>query len=130
MRGMTSEAGAVFAFTQEGDAMVFTSLADAASYMEAIDVEDGEYAALFLIDGRIVAATTGAENVVLTVTADRDEHGLKRRVREYRLRAGEPPVDDLVAVANDWLQRDWERRWPRWPHWLTRRRRGEGPPSV
>lgn len=127
--GMTSEAGAVFIFTQDGDARVCRSLSDA-SRMEAIDVDNGEYPGIFLLDGRIVTATTVAGDVVLTVTEDRDYDGLRRRMQEFRHRSGLSPLDDLVEVAYEWLRGEWEHRWPKRPRWLARRVHGDAPPSV
>jgi hypothetical protein len=40
---VTCDVGAVFVFTKDDDLNVFVSLDDAAKWVEAIDVDDGEY---------------------------------------------------------------------------------------
>jgi hypothetical protein len=78
--------------------------------MEAVDVDAGEYPALFTLDGRIVTVTTEAEQVVLTVDEQRDEAGLRQRLLDARPRVGlTSPPDDLVASANELLRLEWER---------------------
>jgi len=57
---------AVLVFSLDRDVQVFASPKDAAGYMEAIDVRDGEYPALFTLDGRIVQATTADDHVHLS----------------------------------------------------------------
>ena len=42
---------AVFAFDTNGDVYVFASEDHAAGWIEAVDVDDGEYAAAYLHDG-------------------------------------------------------------------------------
>ena len=76
-------------------------------------------------------ATTDAGRVTLTVTDERDEasllHGLDECGSRYRLSS---PADDVVAVANELLRREWKSRWPRRPRWLSRRLYGDGPTQL
>ncbi|SDR89775.1 hypothetical protein SAMN04489717_0946 [Actinopolymorpha singaporensis] len=132
---MADEVRAVFVFDRDHDALVFRSLEHATGYMEAIDVEEGEYVALFTETGGIVNATTTAERVVLTVTGERDEADLRARLRDHQRRMRTPePITDPVAFASDYLRREreweWAHRWPRWPAWLDRRLHGEHPPKA
>jgi hypothetical protein len=130
---MTPAVRAVFVFDQDGDVMAFPSVEDAAGEMEAVDVDAGEYAALYALDGRIVTATIDAERVmvILTVEEQRDEAGLRQRLLDARERVGlTSPPDDLAAIANELLRLEWEHRWPKWPRWLARRLHGQGPHAV
>lgn len=69
---------AVLVFYNDGDLDVFPSLQHAGGWMEAIDVDGGEYAAAFLHDGTVVDMRTAQERVVLTPTAKRDPVRLDR----------------------------------------------------
>ena len=122
----------VFVFSEDPLPQAFRSLADAEAEMEAIDVENGEYKAVYTLDGRIVSAATADNRVVLKVTAERDEADLDWRLREWAKRA--PELNDLlgdrVATANQLLLDEWEVRWPQHPKWLARRLHGEEPPQI
>jgi hypothetical protein len=109
----------------------FPSVDDAAASMEGIDVDNGEYPALFTLDGRIVTATASRNDVVLTITDRRDEPDLDRRLREWAPRIGlTSPPDDRRAIANELMRLDWELRWPKRPRWLARRLHGAAPPQI
>lgn len=123
--------GAVFVFDTSGDLNVFASLGDAAGWMEAIDVDDGEYAAAYLADGTVLRLSTDSNRVVLTPVPERDLPGLTAAVGQYERRLhGQAEVDDLVRYANAWLRREWEAAWPRRPQWLARRLHGAEPKQV
>jgi len=125
------DVGAVFVFTKDDDLNVFVSLDDAAGWMEAIDVDDGEYPALFTLDGRLVNARTEDQSVRLSVTGEQDEAALHLRLQDYRRRVGLTSApEDTRAVANELLRLEWEHRWPKRPAWLSRRLHGEGPRQV
>jgi hypothetical protein len=128
MRAMTD--APVFVFALDGvDA--FPSVADAAASMEGIDVANGEYEALFTLDGHIVTAAAARNDVVLTITDQRDEPDLQRRLRDWASRIGLTSApDDRRAIANELMRRDWELRWPRRPRWLARRLHGSAPPQI
>lgn len=122
---------AVFTFDRDGNLSAFPTLAFAAAWMEAIDVDDDEYEAVYTIDGRIVQASTANEAVILTVTARHDKPDLRRRLDEIRVRDGLlSPVDNTVGIANELMRREWENRWPRWPRWLPRLGPSKGPAQI
>jgi hypothetical protein len=123
-------AAPVFVFALDG-VEAFPSVDDAAASMEGIDVANGEYEAVFTLDGRPVTATASKNDVVLTITDRRDEADLDRRLRDWAPRIGlTSPPEDRRAVANELMRRDWELRWPKRPRWLARRLHGSEPPRV
>lgn len=123
---------ALLVFTRDGELIVFGALTDAAGWMESIDVLDGEYEALFTLDGTIVAASGAANGPVsLTVTDHGDLDGLRQRLRQAQQRAGfRCTPDDPRAVANELLRLEWEHSRRRRPRWLARRLHGDAPPTV
>ncbi len=122
---------AVFIFDRDGDLNVFPSLRDAAGWLEAVDVEAGEYKAAFLHDGTVVNVGTSAETVVLTPTAVRDQRSLCDEIARYQQRvASAPQTVDPLDFANEWLRREWDVRWPKRPAWLARRLHGDAPAQV
>ncbi|WP_405021276.1 hypothetical protein OHV05_34595 [Kitasatospora sp. NBC_00070] len=80
---MSTPIGVVFVFDQEEDAMVFTSMTDAACWMEAVDVEAGEYTAAFTVDGHIITMTGRGEVVVLVRTDQENHADLERRLARH-----------------------------------------------
>jgi hypothetical protein len=125
------ERDAVFVFGEDPLPGVFTSMAEAAGDMETLDVENGEYHALYSVDGCRVRVSTASGSVRLEVTDERDVADLRRRLREWAAvghLASDP--DDLVAVANELLRDQWDVRWPKRPGWLSRRVHGAGPPEL
>lgn len=122
---------AVFVFDRDGDLNVFPSLKVASGWLEAVDVDGGEYPAAFLDDGSLVELGTAGEEVVLTATATRDLPRLDRLLSEYQHGVGKP-VDGGSPrdFANDWLRSQWEHRWPKRPVWLAHRLHGNQPPQV
>ena len=129
---VSDNAGAVLVFDLDGYVSVFRSVEDAAAWMEPNDVFDGEYPAVFLLDGRVVTpTTTDADRVTLTVTDERDEASLINWLEASRLRHGvTTPADGVVAAANELLLQEWHDRWPRRPRWLSRRLHGDGPTQL
>jgi hypothetical protein len=127
----SDDPGAVFVFSEDPVPIVFTSLADAAGQMEAIDVDSGEYQTLYTLDGRVVRASTRGQRVILEVSTERDEDDLRRRLTEWS-DTGHLTSDpgDLVAVANELLRDEWDGRWPKRPRWLSRRLHGDGPAQI
>lgn len=127
---MTEDPRGIFVFTREGDLLAFPSLSEAAAYMEAIDVANGEYPALFTIDGRVVAAATPNNETTLTVTSEPNDSELNRRLLDYRRKSPQTLPEDRIALANALLRWHWEHRWPKRPRWLARRLHGTGPSQL
>jgi hypothetical protein len=128
---VADEVRAVFVFGDDPQPMVFQSLGDAMGWMEAIDVENGEYDALYTLDGRAIDASVSGNQVVLEVTNERNERDVRHRLREAASRGlvtSDP--EDLGAVANELLRNQWNSRWPKHPRWLSRRLHGDGPAEV
>lgn len=124
-----SRGGAIFVASRDGDLEVFADAASACAHMEAIDVEEGEYAAAFRVDGVVLALRTEGEEVVLVPTGEVDASALRALIADYARRTpsaprGEAPLD----VAEAWLTAAWHQRWPRRPVWLDRWLHGSGPP--
>ena len=121
--------------------MAFESIAAAAGYMEAIDVENGVYdkadplsgmrGGLYAVDGRVIKARVRDGAVELVITSQRDAADLRSRLAEAAARSlvtGDP--NDPVAIARALLQQQWEARWPQRPRWLDRRLHGDAPPVI
>jgi hypothetical protein len=122
---------AVFVFDCEGDLNVFPSLETASGWIEAVDVDNGEYAAAFLHDGTVVQMSTLGERVVLTPSDTRDTLQLQQFLDSYQRRGGRPISDgSVLGFADDWLREEWEHRWPKRPAWLARRLHGAEPPQA
>lgn len=122
---------AVFVFDSDGDLDVFSSLGAAEGYMEAGDVEDGEYGDAFLHDGTVVKMGVDDERVVLTPSAVRDAGRLDRVIDEYQRRVGaDVRSGSALDYANEWFRKEWERRWPKRPVWLARKLHGDQPNQV
>jgi hypothetical protein len=125
----------------ETTAPPFESLASAAGYMEAIDVENGLYSSLaprtglhgavYTVDGRFVEASAANDAVVLRITSHRDPAGLEqvlRRAAAQGLISSDPA--DPMMVARELLDQQWSSRWPKRPRWLDRRLHGDDAPSL
>ena len=75
--------------------------------MEAIDIDAGEYVALFTNTGMVVTASTDTDWVVLTITDQSDEDGLRARIRDHQHRmAGPESTEDPQAFAGHQLRPD------------------------
>jgi hypothetical protein len=120
-------AEAVFVFADDG-LRVFRDVAAVRSYIEAPDVADGVYEAIFTLNGEVIRADAAGANVVLTPTGDMDLPGLTRRVRDNADHFMSDPAD-LPAVAAEVLNAEWDARWPTRPRWLNRRLHGDRPPQ-
>lgn len=132
-RGMSDAPLAVLVFGADGELIPFRTLAEATGWMEAIDVLNGEYDALFTSDGRIVAATAEQDGgrVTLTVTDQTDLPGLQQRLHQARPRerfTSDP--DDPRAVINELFTQAWLNRRPQRPRWLDRLLHGDPPAPV
>lgn len=130
---MAPDLRAVFVFQRDDPEMlVFPSLKAAASSIEAIDVNDGVYEALYTLDGWVIDPRPDASErqVELIVSKKRDVDGLLQRVANRRPSDRVPSPEDLRVIANEELRRQWNARWPRWPAWLDRRMHGDGPTRI
>lgn len=138
---MSSTDVAVIVFANDDPLpMAFASLAHAAGYMEAIDVEDGLYSSVgeggirggvFAVDGRVVDVQSVDGGVVLAVTDRRDDGGLRERLASVAADGLiDSALDDPLGAARELLEQQWASRWPQRPRWLDRRLHGDGPPSV
>jgi RimJ/RimL family protein N-acetyltransferase len=91
----------VFVFAG-ADLTVFPSIADAQDWLEAIDVDDGEYTAALTETGRVLRMRTENELVVLEVTDELDSALLHRLLREHGQALGLPGIEsDPVGFANE-----------------------------
>ena len=107
---------------------MFPSIADAQDWLEAMDVDDGEYTAALTETGRVIGLKTENELVVLELTDELDSDLLHRLLREHGQAIGRPGIEsDPVGFANESWKREWDHRWPRWPHWLDQRLHPDGP---
>ena len=110
------------------DVNVFPSIADAQDWMEAIDVDDGEYTAALTETGRVIRMRTEKELVLLELTDELDPKLLQRLLREHGQAIGMPGIElDPLGFANESWKWEWEHRWPRWPRWLDKRLHPDGP---
>jgi hypothetical protein len=73
--------GTVLVFDRDGDVMAFGSEAEAAGYMEAIDVDDGEYDAAYPADGTVLTtlAPDGPDGPVVLTRTDELDRGCPAR---------------------------------------------------
>jgi len=124
---------AMFSFIL-GDLAVHESPQQAAASMEAIDVEAGDYEAIYDQDGVLYQPVVEGAQVELRATEIRDYHDLVSRLKAFRELAGlalpEDAPDFPLAMARIVAERSWKRRWPKRPAWLSRRIHGPGPPRF
>ena len=125
----------VFVITRDGDVHLFKSLDEAASWVEAVDVLDGEYDDFIRVTGErlraVASASPGASRVVLEPTGVIDLDYLQTRLHALASRNGyDGPVENPRGIANQVFAHEWRNAWPRWWPWLHRRLHGEGPPVV
>jgi hypothetical protein len=126
------EPAAVFLFYEDGSGVdAYPSLTAARNQVEAIDVENGEYA-FFTVDGRRIEATVGGrgrQDVWLEVVAGDVMAELRERLATALVVVNLDPAlaADPIAAAQALLDGQWESRWPRRPAWLDRRLHGSRP---
>jgi hypothetical protein len=111
-----------------GDLTMFPSVGAAEDWMEAVDVDDGEYTAALTETGRVIEMRTANDEVVLELTDDVDPARLYELLQEHGQLIGQPGIElDPVGFANRSWMLDWQNRWPRWPRWLAKRLHPRGP---
>ncbi|MEW2163872.1 hypothetical protein AB0912_12860 [Streptomyces sp. NPDC007084] len=122
----------VLVFDRDEDLLAFESSGHATNWIEAIDVDEGEYTAAYSPAGGVLALTApdGPEGaVVLAGTGRVDLGDLERRVAAYwrRHQAGLPPRDP-IQTARFLIDRDGRPRrgWFGRAVGLLRRDRGGG----
>ncbi|MGW6197597.1 hypothetical protein ACWF0M_15755 [Kribbella sp. NPDC055110] len=117
----------VFLF-DDMDLTMFPSLDTAEDWMEAVDVDAGEYTAAMTETGRVIRMRTENELVVLELTGETDLAKLRELLHEHGELIGQRGIElDPVGFANWSWKLDWENRWPKWPRWLDRRLHPHGP---
>ncbi|MEU1036374.1 hypothetical protein ABZ402_48725 [Streptomyces mirabilis] len=94
----------VLIFDRDEDLLVFESYVHATNWIEAIDVDEGEYTAAYSPGGGVLTLTApeGPEgSVVLSRTGSVDLGDLGRRVAIYshRHQTGQPPRDPLQTAC-------------------------------
>jgi hypothetical protein len=89
---------------------------------EAVDVDAGDYRAVWTLDRRVVEISTDGEDVVLRVTDRHDAAGLHAALGDLcAVLDLQAPPDVPGAVADELLARERarRRRRPRWARWLA-----------
>ena len=107
-------------------------IAEAAGYVEAVDVEDGVYDDFISLEGeRLVPRALDATVIRLDPSGEIVPDRLVALLRREHARgyAFSDPADP-VAVTNEMLTFQWESRWPKRPGWLDRRLHGTGPARI
>lgn len=99
----------VLIFDRDEDLLLFTSFINATDWVEAIDVDEGEYTAAYSPDGGVLSLTVpeGPEGpVVLARTGSVDLDDLERRVARYwRLHQTGQPTRDPLQTAQFLMER-------------------------
>jgi hypothetical protein len=109
---------AVFLLDRDDDLNVIESPERAQGWMEAIDVENGEYVAIYRQDGTRLVPTVVDGRVVLSATDEVDPRALAALLRAYASRwPSVPQTQDPASFAAAWLER---RPRPRIAAWLRR----------
>jgi len=120
-----------FLITRDGDVELFKTPQEAAEWVEAVDVVDGEYTDCFRMSGERLEFNIVKDEVQLRPTGAYDAAFLSQRLRELAARndyTGDAP--DPLTVVNEVFANQWKRRWPRWPKSLDRRLHGDGPARI
>lgn len=107
----------------------FTRLDLAAGYMEFVDVQDGVYTAVFTVDGRVVDIVIDEDDFDLRLSDVDGAKELQQLLGAYSA-ANPSASSDPATFANDAFRWQWQRRWPRWPAWLSRRVHGDEPAKL
>lgn len=119
-------------FDQDGWVDFYATASEASQDLEAVDVRDGEYVAVYGLDGEAYdLGLTGKphhEVPVLTATGQRDPVRLQGLLHAAQQHAPSWVTStDPATFVNARAMHDWERRRLRWPSWLDRRLHGAAP---
>jgi hypothetical protein len=99
------------AFGRDGDLDAFDSAVAATRWMEFQDVADGEYEALFTVDGYPHSLSVDGETVRVRRVENPDGEDLTRRLERTLPGLGlAAQADDPAAVADELLRRQRRRR--------------------
>ena len=123
---------AIFMFG-DGGPVIRESVESASGYMEAIDVENGEYEVIYDDTGVVYQPQIEGYRVRLVPTDTRDRDDLVRRLADYSETLGlalDPASQDFtIDLARSISASEWSRRWPKRPRWLSKWMHGNGPPE-
>ena len=122
---------AVFLFEGDEDLHVFATVAEARTWLEPGDVDDGTIGPAFLHDGTVLRLAVRDKAVELEPTDVRDADDLVARLHLFQqLWPRVPQAAEPLAYVNEHLRREWESRWPQHPRWLDRLLHRTGPRAV
>ncbi|NHC47583.1 hypothetical protein [Motilibacter aurantiacus] len=117
----------ILIFDETGAALVFASLAHAAGYMEAVDVEEGVYGPFaWTADAEVVEVSSTGEVVTLIPTGRHDLRGLRRRLARTRPDLAGASAEAVRRFVSDDLAEQTARRERSWHRRLARRLRQTG----
>lgn len=118
MSGMDS---VVFVFDRGKDVNVFLSVSDAVDWIEAVDVDEGEYPYAYDTAGTVLRFATNGEIVSLDKTEQLDLDALKARLLEYHMRVPSAPQTSFPErFAREWLELETRKRSRSVRGWLRR----------
>lgn len=121
--------GAVFVEDRDGRVEVYIDATRAGQALEVIDVEDGEYPSAYRVDGAVLELLDDDGLVVLDLSGEVDEAGLRSLIDGHAHQRVSPPAGSPLDVAQAWLGQEWQSARSRWPRWLHRRLNPSRPPS-
>jgi hypothetical protein len=122
--------GAIFMFG-DGGPVVRSTTDEASDFMEAVDVENGEYDVVYDESGLILRPRVQDRQVHLLPTESGDYGDLIRRLSEWCQANGVSPdshsADFPAQVARRISESEWRTSWPKRPAWLSRMIHGSTP---
>ncbi|WP_339573597.1 hypothetical protein [Pseudokineococcus basanitobsidens] len=115
---------------RDGGVDVYLDAARAGDAHEAGFVEDGEYTSVYRVDGAVLELLDDDGYVVVDLSGEVDEAGLRSLIRDYlRRRPIAPSTASPLDFAEAWLRADWDFQRSRRPRWLHRRMNPASPPT-
>jgi hypothetical protein len=124
--------GAIFMFG-DGGPVVRSTTEEASDFMEAVDVENGEYDVVYDETGLILRPHVQDRQVHLLPTESGDNGDLFRRLSECQtngISLDSHSGDFPAQVARRIAASEWSNRWPKRPAWLSRMIHGSTPPTF